>query len=146
MSGIEVAGLVLAVIPLFISAAEHYREGSHFFTRIFGKKRVLNRYVDDLNLQSTFLRLYLERLVGNSNLSASLQAKLVAEPGGEDWRSPTVVKGLTQNLGDAHGPFMKVLDNLIKVLLDQVRPDDNLKFESTSSVRDTSPVWNPVNR
>jgi len=27
MSGIEIAGLVLAVIPLFISAIEHYEDG-----------------------------------------------------------------------------------------------------------------------
>lgn len=40
MSGLEVVGVVLGAVPVFISAAEHYRESLNFVRRAVNRKQI----------------------------------------------------------------------------------------------------------
>jgi hypothetical protein len=48
MSGFEVAGTVLAVMPLFIQAIEYYKSSANVFARYKNYDKDLQRLVDDL--------------------------------------------------------------------------------------------------
>ena len=95
MSGIEIAGLILAVIPIFVAAAEHLqaKKGSKTASRA-------RSFKGKLNYQKTLLDLYLKGLVGRTSLSPRVKCDLIDEPTGELWKDPDIVKALSQELGD----------------------------------------------
>jgi hypothetical protein len=137
MSGIEAIGLVLAALPLFIAAAEHYRDGLGSIHKFFRKERILELYIDELNLQDTYLRLHLQRLLGNTDIPASIQEKLASDLAGPEWQRADVKRELEGNLGRAYEPFMRILERITNVLLDQVKKDDSLHSGTNSQVRQT---------
>src|SRR5205809_1106946 len=67
-AGVEVAGVVLASLPLLISAIKHYNHGLHPIKVFFQKQYELDKFYRALDEQKTFLRLSLIELFG-SNLS-----------------------------------------------------------------------------
>ena len=56
MSGIEVAGIALAVLPLFISAAKHYDSALTPFTRYKRFAKEAKTYSKQLGIQRTIFR------------------------------------------------------------------------------------------
>lgn len=134
MSGIEVVGLVLAALPLFISAAEHYRDGLGSIHKFFRKERILELYIDELNLQDSYLRLHLQSLLGNTELPAETQEKLGIDPAGPEWQSAVVKRELEENLGLAYESFVRILETITKVLVGQIKRDDSLHSGTDSQV------------
>ena len=134
MSGIETAGLVLAAIPLFIAAAEHYRDGLGTIHKFFRKERILELYIDELNLQDTYPRLHLQRLLGDTEISAAVQEKLASDPAGPEWQRADVKKELEGNLGRAYEPFTRILERMTTVLVGQIKKDDTLHSGTSNQV------------
>ena len=116
MSGIEVAGLVLAVIPLFISVAEHYRDGLDAVDKIWQKERVLQQYLGELETQQSYLIMGLQGLLADVDLDYKIKESLIgntaAEPNGstlaysEAWEQPQVRQKLEQRFRDGYKPFV----------------------------------------
>ncbi|KAL2029015.1 hypothetical protein VTO58DRAFT_110045 [Aureobasidium pullulans] len=77
MSGLEVAGLVLAVMPLFISAFEHYEEELRGFKRFFSQtlEYLLTELTDKDELDGMITRGY-GKLWEDSDMSDKLQQQL----------------------------------------------------------------------
>jgi hypothetical protein len=115
MSGIEIAGLVLAVIPLFIAAAEHI-QGNTKSRKAIKDAAFAGSYKLKLTQQQTLLGLYIKGIVGRTSLPASTQADLVDDLRGEIWERPEVVKAITQELGDAHTTFIELLNRSCSTL------------------------------
>jgi hypothetical protein len=115
MSGIEIAGLVLAVIPLFIAAAEQI-QGHTKSKKAIKDAAFAGSYKLKLTQQQTLLRLYIKSVIGRTSLSASIQAELVDDLRGEIWERPEVVKAITQELGDAHQSFVELLNRTCSTL------------------------------
>jgi hypothetical protein len=121
MSGIEIAGLILGVLPLFISAAEHYKEGIGFVKKAIKKELFVNQYKDELTQQRTLLSLYIKAVVGRTSLSPQLQSQLVDNPENDAWRKPEVVKEITAELGSAHQRFLDILARIGQALAKQIK-------------------------
>ena len=62
MSGIEVAGLVLAVLPLLIEGAKAYRDGLQPLKGLFEPTAILDTVVRELRIQQQHFRDNLEKL------------------------------------------------------------------------------------
>ncbi|KAL9615843.1 MAG: hypothetical protein Q9160_009215 [Pyrenula sp. 1 TL-2023] len=124
MSGIEIAGLVLAVLPLFISAAEHYRDGLGLLKRLIRRKEFIMQYKDELVLQRTFMSLYIKAAVGRTALPPLTQLELVDNPDGTCWQTPAVVSELKKSLGDAHIPFVNLISRVCALLVKHIKLDD----------------------
>ena len=124
MSGIEVLGLLLGAVPLFISAAENYRDGLQFIKRAIHRKQFVKQYKDELEIQRTLLCLYIKAVVGKTDLSPDLQAELVDRPEGNAWRKAAVVKALRNELRDAYEPFVTLLVMICTTLAKQIVSDD----------------------
>lgn len=63
VTGIETAGLVLAVLPLIISALESYKEGLTTIRRFYYSEAQLNKLIRTLKVQRSKYRTNLEKLI-----------------------------------------------------------------------------------
>ena len=124
MSGVEAVGFVLAVLPLFISAAEHYRDGLGFVKRAIRRKDFIIQYKDELALQRTLLALYIKAVIGKTTLSPSTQSELVDNPIGTSWQRREVVSQLSEELGEAHLPFVSLISRICVLLVKHIRSED----------------------
>lgn len=115
MSGIEIAGIVLAVIPLFIAAAEHLQSDTS------SKKAIKDGYFAGtyrlkLTQQQTLLGLYVKGIVGRTSLPSRVQAELVDDLGGAIWERADVIEAIGNELGDARQPFLDLLKQVCSAL------------------------------
>lgn len=62
-SGLEIAGLVLATLPLIINCLEHYNEGLKPLRNFFNYRETIERLASDLLTQKWELFHTCERLV-----------------------------------------------------------------------------------
>lgn len=134
-SGIEIAGLLLAVLPIFISAAEHYKDGIGFVKRAVKKEMFAEQYRDELIQQRTLLSLYIKGIVGKTSLSPKTQLILVDDLTGEAWRRSDVVKQLKTELGDAYQPFLDTVSRVCKALARQIKDISGGTLEEDEVVR-----------
>ena len=109
MSGIEVVGLLLAVLPIIISAAEHVKGGTFSSKRGLKDSLFAEGCKVKLTQQKTLLRLYIQAVVGKTSLSPSTQAALVDDATSDVWSRPEVVQAISQELGEAYGLFKELL-------------------------------------
>lgn len=105
MSGIEIAGLILAVIPLFLAAADHI-QGNTKSKKAIKVAAFAGSYKLKLTQQQTLLGLYIKGVIGRTSLPASAQAELIDDLRGEIWERSEIVKAISQELGDAHKPLL----------------------------------------
>lgn len=131
MSGIEIVGVVLGALPLFLSAAEHYKSGLDFARRAIKKHQFVAVYRDELAVQQTLLNLYIKAVVGRTRLSPAVQSELLDSPGQDVWRRPEVVAELTRELGEAYQPFISLLTRICTTLARQIRSEDKSLAAST---------------
>ena len=100
MSGAEIASFTLAVLPLLISAAEHYRDMFQPFNRYRKFAAKVKRYQEELEIQKTIFhnqcRLLLEYVVDHDVASAML-----VEQSHPFWTNGAVDTSLAQLLGDS---------------------------------------------
>ncbi len=120
MSGFEVASIVLAAIPLFISAAEHYRNGLDTVDRFLKKERILNLYIQELEMHETLLRVRLQTVMGSTNLPAKAQQELVDNTMSPLWQRQDVQDQLRQSLGDTADIFQKIMEQIANVFIEQI--------------------------
>lgn len=147
MSGIEVAGIILAVIPLFISAAEHYRAGLDTGKRCWNKDRILLQYREELEFQRTYLILNLKAMLVDVDLEIVEKEALIGVtdtdiessrpvPALNDvWEQPHVKKKLISRLGEAHDSFVSLLQSSSQALLLQVEKHEACRDTQNIKVR-----------
>lgn len=104
MSGIEVAGVVLAVLPLFISAWEHYEDGLGPAKAAFNWQSQLSSQMDSLIDQRFLFETSIEQLIAPVT-SPQEQAALIEECYDSLWADSNIQQRIDQRLGDARGPF-----------------------------------------
>ena len=134
MSGIEIAGIVLAVIPLFIAAAEHL-QGSTKTKKAIKDGVFASSYKVKLIQQQTLLGLYVKSVAGRTSLPSRTQAALVEKPNGDAWQRLEVIKAISLELGDAHQSFVELLKRVSTALARSVRVEQQGKESEADIVR-----------
>ena len=139
-------GLLLAVIPLFISAAEHYREGLDAGKRCWNKDRVLRQYRVELEFQRVYLVLNLKALLVDVDLDFTEKEALIGVSETEHqssktipalnevWEQSHVKVKLIQRLGEAHDSFVSILQRVSQALLIQIAKHDALHDRASIKV------------
>ena len=133
MSGVEVVGVLLNILPLLISAADHYQEGLSAVRRAVHSRAFVERYRAELNQQQALLGLYIKAVVGRTGLSPQKQARLIEKPSGDEWRNPDVIKELKKELGDAYEPFVALLAKICTTLGRQLKPAKDVKGDGATN-------------
>ena len=115
MSGVEVAGLALAILPLMVSAVDHYdRLLDSFRTyRCFSSK--VKRLTDDLNIQRTIFRTECLLLLAPITTRASAQSML-DDLRNEKWNSVAIDLKLSQHFDYLNATCKIVIAQVIEHL------------------------------
>ena len=105
-------GLVLAVLPLIISALEHYNEGIKPLKDFVRYKQVIRELVVDLSTQKALFRNTLEKLLSSSVASDLKLALLLEHPGGEGWRDDDLASDLKCRLEGSYDVYMASVNDM----------------------------------
>ncbi|KAF1354686.1 hypothetical protein BDV97DRAFT_395111 [Delphinella strobiligena] len=115
MSGLEVVGLVLGVLPLFISALEHYEKGLGQFKSMFSYRTQLARYRCKLMVEYATYSQTVEYLL----ISITDEDKfedMVSRGFSEVWKDPTLAIRLQEHLGNVHEAYKFTLTEMRSVI------------------------------
>lgn len=138
MSGIEVAGLVLAVFPLVVSGLQHFTEGVETVKSWSWKsyRRELINYTRTLGTEGTYCLDTLEALLGGIIRSDDEYDALKKDPGGALWQQPEYQEQLKRRLDHNYGNYMDTMMTMLrtlKVVREKLGVDDSGKVSLTTN-------------
>ncbi|KAI0457325.1 hypothetical protein F5B21DRAFT_464007 [Xylaria acuta] len=117
MSGLEVAGVVLGVIPLVISSLEHYQAGKGLAASIVKWRGLLTKLIGRLKLQRTFFYLEMLQLLRAAAVEEVVDSYGVTE---EEFivilRNAKHADEVKEYLGPLYGTFLAILGRYEKCL------------------------------
>jgi hypothetical protein len=138
VTGVETAGLVLAAIPLLISAAEHYKQGLHPLKAILRKRYELERFYRALDEQKTVLRLSLIELFGQDADKLSEEQLAALQDPQNDletlWTDTRLQDSVKDRLGLAYAPYLNNIA-LMRSALEKLLNQKCLHLASSAKVR-----------
>lgn len=127
MSGVEsIVFGVLGILPLVISAAEHYSECHQAFVRYRKFAAEVDRFQQHLKVQKTVFRNQCRILLGNVTAVAQQDAasSMLAERSHPLWADPETEKQLSDYLKDSQEACVTVIE-LIEARLKCVEKENN---------------------
>lgn len=121
MTGVEAAGFVLGVLPLLISAAEHYDEAFRPFERYRKFAPELKLYQQQLRIQQVIFRTECHWLLATLT-SNEIARDMLREGRHPSWMDPDLDEKLAKQLGDS-GAACKSIINLMQTNLRSVEKE-----------------------
>ncbi|EKG16004.1 hypothetical protein MPH_06826 [Macrophomina phaseolina MS6] len=115
MSGVELAGLVLAVLPLVISALEDYNEGLDPVKAFVKWENYLPQYIRKLRNQHVHYEQTLRLLLAPITTEYEL-AEMIAEPHGELWKDPEMARKLKLKLDESYDAYHQTIQDVEKIM------------------------------
>ncbi|KAL4912144.1 hypothetical protein BDW62DRAFT_206747 [Aspergillus aurantiobrunneus] len=116
MSGVEVAGLALAVIPLVVNQLDNYARGIETIKGLRRYRWELEGYSSNLSAQYAIflntLEIFLQDVVDDHDE----RSDLISNPGGDGWKDVQFRAALTQKLGRDYHAFTGTVAGLCSLL------------------------------
>lgn len=127
LTGIEVAGLVLAVFPLVINALEYYEDGLQPIKEWVRFRGEYAAFMNALCRQKIFFRQNIEELLGPIVASDFEMAQLLDNPRGPGWKSEDLDMKLRKRLpGKYEYECYKTTAEYILQLLEKLKAKLNI--------------------
>ncbi|OQD62185.1 hypothetical protein PENPOL_c013G08919 [Penicillium polonicum] len=139
-SGIEVAGLALALIPLLVNQIDGYARGIEKIRLLKNYHRELLTYHTGLNTQYAILQCTLEDVLENFGDDEETVAMLIENPQDAGWKDPSLQKALLRKLGRNYRPFLGNMNSLSE-LLERLSRKLGLPATETNSSADLRSFW-----
>ncbi|PPJ54646.1 hypothetical protein CBER1_07654 [Cercospora berteroae] len=117
MSGIEIAGLVLATIPLAISGLEHYADGVGTIRKLGHIREHFHYLRTDLEVEQVIFMNTLETLLSDT-LGPQICNHLLTQLGGSSWYDSDVDRRLREGLQRSYDVFFKSVQRIEEALRD----------------------------
>jgi hypothetical protein len=138
MSGVEVAGFVLAAFPLAISALEHYRETAETLGVFWKIRREYKIWTHSLNISKLAFEQNLEEFLLPLIADDDELQQLIADPDGPEWKNPELETRLRQRLPKSYDLYLESIDRIKDVMNDLKRElrIDKAGFQSKVSEDD----------
>ncbi|KAI3322271.1 hypothetical protein HD806DRAFT_501542 [Xylariaceae sp. AK1471] len=138
MSGIEVVGLILGVIPLVISGMEHYADGVSTLGRYRKYKLELKTLINILDTEKTKLMNTCEKLIIGLVPSWRIEA-MIEDPFGEVWRDEEIQKKIRCRLWRSFIVFEETVKDVHAAIQEMVsrlglQPDGKVKWMEGSAL------------
>lgn len=118
MSGIEVIGLVLGILPLVISAGENYKKGFEPLVRWKRFKFVFRDFITSVDIQRQMFQLVSKKLLIRVQLPPDEKRRLLTVPNYEGWTQPETIEAIRLRLGDSYDVCMEILRAMKTDLMD----------------------------
>jgi hypothetical protein len=112
MSGVEVIGLVLGVLPLVISAAEDYKKAFEPLVRWKRFKFAFRDFITSVDIQRQMFQLVLKKLLIRVQLPPEEKQRLLVVPNYEGWSQPDTVDAIRSRLGESYDACMDILRSM----------------------------------
>ena len=143
MSGIEVAGLVLAVFPLVVNGLQHFTEGVDTVKSWSWKTyhRELINYNRTLTTEEKYCLDTLEALLSGIIRSDDEYDALKKDPGDNLWQKPEYQEQLKRRLDHNYGNYMDTMTTMLRTLTvvrDKLGLDDSGKVSLAMNAYPTS--------
>ncbi len=116
MSGIEVAGLALAVFPILINGLNHVVAGIESVKRWKRYRFKLKDYADILESASVYFLDTLDELLSDIVHSDNELSILLANPGGSPWKEKAYDERLRRRLDRSYNSYLKTVSRLVQAL------------------------------
>ena len=131
MSGIEVAGIALAVFPILISGLNHVVAGIETAKRWKRYRLKLKDYADILESASVYFLDTLDELLSDLVHSDDELLLLLGNPGGSLWKETKYEERLRRRLDRSYTSYLKTVAKLVEALQ---RMRDRLGVNNVGSV------------
>jgi len=141
MSGVEVAGFVLAAFPLAISALEHYRQTAETLGVFWKIRREYKTWTHSLDICRLAFEQNLEEFLLPLITDEDELQRLIAEPDGVEWKNPELEKRLRQRLPRSYNLYLESIDR-IKDVMNDLKHElgiDKASFQTKVSENDVCP-------
>jgi hypothetical protein len=143
MSGVEVAGFVLAAFPLAISALEHYRETAETLGIFWKIRREHKTWMHSLKIGRLAFEQNLEQFLLPLIADEDELQQLIADPDGPAWKNPELEKRLRRRLPKSYDLYLESIDH-IKDVMEDLKHElgiDKAGFQSKVSEDDVRPLF-----
>lgn len=117
-TGVEVAGLVLAVLPLLVNQLDNYARGLERTRTLRRYSRELYKYAVGLSTQHKLLLNTLEQTLEEVVDNHDERSELIYNPKGPGWRHPDFREKLRKKLGRDYFAFTGTMEVLWETLED----------------------------
>jgi hypothetical protein len=115
MSGVELAGLVLGILPLAISAMETYNEGLDPVKAFFGWEKELPKFIRRLRNQHVHYEQTLRQLLGPI-VSEEELAEMLTEPNGELWKDEEIAEKMDGKLAESKLAYRNTMADIERIM------------------------------
>ncbi|KAK4186117.1 hypothetical protein QBC35DRAFT_413475 [Podospora australis] len=112
----EIAGLVLAVTPLLISALEHYEDAVEPVIAFFRWRQQLPKVIRELYMGHTSYEQNLRLLLSDTVDKAEL-GDMIDNPRSEHWKDQTLIEALQDKLGTAYEPCLSTINEIADIMV-----------------------------
>ena len=116
MSGIEVAGIALAVFPIIINGISHFTEGLETIKRWRQYRIRLQHYANVVETQYVYYLGTIEGLLIDIVDSEDDMARLMLHPRGVDWQSSVYAERLRQRLDRSYEVYVRIIKTMVQNL------------------------------
>ncbi|KAI9766750.1 MAG: hypothetical protein M1839_004781 [Geoglossum umbratile] len=139
MSGVEVAGLILAAFPLCISALEHYRETADVVGFFWQIQREYKKCKQSLSFCQLSFELNLEECLLPLIANEDELRCLLADPGGVAWQDTSLEVKLKERLPKSYGLYLEIIHDIKEITseLEQELAVGKAHFQSKVAQDDT---------
>lgn len=134
MSGLEVAGIALAIFPILASALVRSVDGIQTIKNWRRISIKLEDYADTIQTQNIYYLNTLEELLSDIVQSHEDIEVLIREPRGDLWKSPQYKERLKLRLDRSYNGYFVVLNKMIDALNDLCK---KLGVDTSGNVRTT---------
>ncbi|KFY36392.1 hypothetical protein V494_05049 [Pseudogymnoascus sp. VKM F-4513 (FW-928)] len=127
MSGIEVAGVVLAVLPLFISALEHYEDGTDPIRLFLEYDHEFPNHIRKLRDQHIMYNLTIKELLLSVAESEEVE-DMISDPGGACWKDVSMQNRLEERLDESYQAYLdtiKQIEEIMKTIAKDLKIDQS---------------------
>ncbi|KAL5313882.1 hypothetical protein ACEPPN_018305 [Leptodophora sp. 'Broadleaf-Isolate-01'] len=118
MSGVEIAGFVLASLPLMISALEHYRETAEVLEGWWKIKREYIKCMRNLKYHKVAFEENLEELLLPLIADESKLQELLKDPGGPSWQDRTLEAMLKERMPKTYSSYLDTIETMKETIQD----------------------------
>lgn len=116
VTGVEVAGLVLGVIPLLISALENYEKLAAPTKDFFRWRRHVRRLIRELYTINISYDQAVRVLLKAADVAD--QTTMMEDPRSELWRKGDIADGLRDRLGSVYDPLILTIEEVSEILVE----------------------------
>lgn len=121
MSGIEIAGFVLAALTAVIGSFEHSRDVAKGQSLLFAFEANMRKNFNDVKDEQVKFRLHMELLlrplIDGDVLQEEDLERLLEDPGGSGWKDDDIESALKLRLGQSLERYLEIMQELQAAIL-----------------------------